>query len=361
MANLHPELFQPLNLGDLTLPNRIVLAPMTRSRAVQGDIQNPLAATYYSQRASAGLLITEGTQVSRMGVGYIRTPGIFTDAQQEAWRQVTEAVHKVGGRIFAQLWHVGRISHSSLLPDGQAPLAPSAIPAQGMAYTSTGPQPLSTPRALTTPEVKGVIGEFEQAAQRARAAGFDGVELHGANGYLIDQFLRDGSNQRTDEYGGDVQGRMRFLLELVEAVQGSFVKDRIGVRISPTGTFNDQKDSDPRGTFLQVAAALRGKVGYLHAIDAVGGQMKTESERLSVYLKEAFGGVYMVNGGFDGASAAKSVGSGEADLVSFGASFLANPDLPRRIALGAEWNTPDRNTFYMGEEKGYTDYPELAP
>ena len=361
MSNLHPELFQPLNLGDLTLPNRIVLAPMTRSRAVHGDIQNPLAATYYSQRASAGLLITEGTQVSAMGVGYIRTPGIYTDAQQEAWRQVTDAVHAAGGRIFAQLWHVGRISHSSLLPDGQAPVAPSALVAKGMAFTATGPQPLSTPRALSTLEVKAVVGEFERAAQRARAAGFDGVELHGANGYLIDQFLRDGSNHRTDEYGGDINGRMRFLLELVEAARGSFPRERVGVRISPNGTFNDQQDSDPRGTFLQVAAALRGKIGYLHGIDGVGGPMKAEAERLSVYLKEAFGGIYMVNGGFDGATGAEAIRSGEADLVSFGSSFLANPDLPRRIALGAELNTPDRNTFYMGEEKGYTDYPNLAP
>ncbi|MFO1055457.1 MAG: alkene reductase [Dongiaceae bacterium] len=351
-----PDLFTPIAIGALTLPNRVVMAPMTRNRAGEGNAPVPLNATYYAQRASAGLLVTEASQVSPQGVGYPRTPGIHTDSQVEGWRAVTAAVHAAGGRIFLQLWHVGRISHPSLQPGGAAPVAPSAIAAAGQAVTYTGMQPFPTPRALETDEVPQVVAQYAEGARRAQAAGFDGVELHAANGYLIDQFLRDGTNKRTDRYGGGVANRARFLLEVTEAVAGVWGAGRVGVRLSPRGEFNDMHDTDPAATFGHAAAALSGfGLAYLHIVEPVG-----TPDPLAPALKAAFNGPLMVNGGYDRAAADAAIAAGQADLVSFGATFLANPDLPARLRAGLPLNPPDRETFYGGTAKGYTDYPAHA-
>jgi N-ethylmaleimide reductase len=350
-----PDLFTPIQLGALALPNRIVMAPMTRNRAGAGNVPGALAAEYYRQRASAGLIVTEATQVSSQGVGYPGTPGIHDELQVAGWRRVTDAVHAAGGRIFLQLWHVGRISHPSLQPDGALPVAPSAIAAAGDAFTASGPQPFVTPRALATAEIPGVVGQFENGARLARAAGFDGVEIHGANGYLIDQFLRDGTNRRTDRYGGSLENRARFLLEVTEAVAGVWGADRVGVRLSPQSDFNDMHDSDPRATFGHAALALAPfGLAYLHVVEPVG-----TATPLALDLKEAFEGPLMVNGGYTRPLAEAVLARGEADLVSFGAPFLANPDLPLRLARNAPLNAPDPATFYGGDAHGYTDYPAL--
>ncbi len=351
-----PDLFTPFQLGALALPNRIVMAPMTRNRAGPGNVPGALAAQYYRQRASAGLIVTEATQVSSQGVGYPGTPGIHSAAQVAGWRRVTDAVHAGGGRIFLQLWHVGRISHPSLQPDGALPVAPSAIAAKGEAFTASGPQPFVTPRALETGEIPGVVGQFAEGARRALEAGFDGIEIHGANGYLIDQFLRDGTNRRTDRYGGTRENRARFLLEVTEAVAAVWGAERVGVRISPRSDFNDMSDSDPAATFGHVARALAPfGLAYLHVVEPVGA----DAAPLAPALKGAFGGPLMVNGGYTRPLAEAALVRGEADLVSFGASFLANPDLPSRLARNAPLNVPDPATFYGGTERGYTDYPAL--
>lgn len=361
MAMKSPGLFTPYTLGTLTLPNRVLMAPMTRSRATpEGYVPGPLAPLYYAQRASAGLIISEGTQVCQQGMGYVDTPGIHTQAQVEGWKKVTEAVHAAGGRIFAQLWHVGRASHSSFQPGGEAPVAPSAIAPQGTLHTAHGRQPFPTPRALELREIPEVVEQFAHGARCAREAGFDGVELHGANGYLIDEFLRDGSNHRTDAYGGSVANRARFLLELVEAVGAVWGAERVGVRISPRLGFNDMSDSNPAETFGYVARELSARrVGYLHVIEAVAGFMHTPGPRISPLLREQFKGAFIANGGHTRESALQALASGEADLVSFASLFLANPDLPERLRLNAPLNTPDRNTFYGGGAQGYTDYPRL--
>ena len=354
-------LFTPFQLGPLQLPNRIVMAPMTRNRAGHGNVPTALNTEYYRQRAAAGLIVTEGSQVSPQGVGYPGTPGIHTDAQVEGWRRVTDAVHGAGGRIFLQLWHVGRISHPSLQPAGALPVAPSAIAARGEAFTASGPQSFVVPRALETDEIAGVVAQFEDGARRALAAGFDGVEIHGANGYLIDQFLRDGTNRRTDRYGGSAPNRARFLLEVTEAVAGVWGAERVGVRLSPWNDFNDMQDSAPRATFGYAARALAPlKLAYLHLVEPVGG-VPAGAAPLAPELKTAFGGPLIVNGGYTGHLAEAALARGEADLVSFAASFLANPDLPARLRLGAPLNTPDPATFYGGDHHGYTDYPALAP
>ena len=351
-----PDLFTPIQMGPLALPNRVVMAPMTRNRAGAGNVPGALAAEYYRQRASAGLIVTEATQVSPQGVGYPGTPGIHDELQVAGWRRVTDAVHGAGGRIFLQLWHVGRISHPSLQPDGALPVAPSAIAAAGDAFTASGPQPFVTPRALETAEIPGVVAEFENGARRARAAGFDGVEIHAANGYLIDQFLRDGTNQRTDRYGGSLANRARFLLEVTEAVAHVWGPGRVGVRLSPQSPFNDMQDSDPRATFGHAALALAPLgLAYLHIVEPAGTLPPLVPD-----LKEAFGGPLMVNGGYTRALGETVLARGEADLVSFGASFLANPDLPLRLAYDAPLNPPDPATFYGGGARGYTDYPALA-
>lgn len=353
-------LLSPYTAGDLTLPNRVVLAPMTRSRAVAGNVPNPASARYYAQRASAGLLITEGTQVSPQGVGYIRTPGMHTPAQVEGWAGVTEAVHAAGGRIFAQLWHVGRVSHSDF-HRGALPVAPSAIAAAGDVFTAEGRKPLPTPRALETAEMTGIVEQFRAAALNARAAGFDGVELHGANGYLLDQFLRDGANQRTDHYGGSVSNRARLPLEVVDAVIDVWGPGRVGYKVSPHFDMFSMSDSDQAATFAHLAGELnRRGVFYLHVAEAIAGPRATPGPRITPMLRRVFEGTLIVNGGYDSTTGEAAVAGGGADLVAYGVPFLANPDLPERFRRDAPLNTPDAATFYAGEEKGYIDYPTLT-
>jgi N-ethylmaleimide reductase len=363
VANRRPQaespfkpLFLPYRLGNIELTNRLVMAPMTRSRALEQNVPNPLAATYYAQRASAGLIVTEATQVSPQGVGYIRTPGIHSAEQVAGWTRITQAVHRAGGKIFLQLWHVGRISH----PDfhgGELPVAPSAIAAQGQVFTAKGPQQMVTPRALTLAELPGIVEQFRRGAENAKAAGFDGVELHGANGYLLDQFLRDGTNKRTDAYGGTVENRARLPIEVAQAVIDVWGADRVGYRISPNGAFNSMSDTNPVQTFSYLAEQL-DKLGivYLHVVDPVADGAK----RVSPLLRRRFDRTYIVNGGFDLDSANTAIHGGEADLVAFGTRFLANPDLPQRYHVNASLNAPDQSTFYSGEDKGFTDYPFLT-
>jgi N-ethylmaleimide reductase len=348
-------LFQTYRLGHVDLGNRLVMAPMTRSRAIGGEVPNPLAAAYYAQRASAGLIVSEATQVSSQGVGYIRTPGIHSAAQVAGWTAITDAVHRAGGKIFLQLWHVGRVSHPDF-HDGALPVAPSAIAAQGQVFTAKGLQPMVTPRALDISELPGIVEQFRRGAENARAAGFDGVEIHGANGYLLDQFLRDGTNKRADAYGGSIEKRARLPLEVARAVVDVWGADRVGYRISPNGPYNSMSDSDPVRTFSYITEQLsRLGIVYLHVVDPVADGAK----RLSPLLRPKFARTYIVNGGYDAASASAVLRNGEADLVAFGVPFLANPDLPRRYRTGAPLNAPDQGTFYAGEEKGFTDYPAL--
>src|SRR4051812_19179917 len=316
------NLFTPIQLGPYELRNRLVMAPMTRSRAGEGNAVTELTVEYYAQRASAGLIVTEGTQVSPQGVGYTHTPGIHTDAQAAAWRRVTDAVHAQGGRIFAQLWHVGRVSHPSF-HGGQLPVAPSAIGFEGQVLTYAGMQPFVAPRALETDEVAGVVEQFAEGARRAWDAGFDGVELHGANGYLIDQFLRDGSNQRTDRYGGSLNTRVRFLAEVTQAVVDVWGGDRVGVRLSPKVAANGMSDSDPEATFSYAAYALNPfGLAYLHVIEALGGPMAQPGPRVTPALRAIFRGPLIANGGYTGEAANQAIARGEADLVSFAVAFL---------------------------------------
>jgi N-ethylmaleimide reductase len=359
-------LLSPLQLGALHLPNRVIMAPMTRSRAGEGSVPRPLNGAYYEQRASAGLIITEATQVAPEGVGYAGTPGIHTGAQVEGWRAVTRAVHRSGGRIFLQLWHVGRISHPSLQPGGALPVAPSAIAPAGETHTSAGAAvPFVTPRALETAEIPAVVRQYAEGARNAREAGFDGVELHGANGYLIDQFLRSGTNTRGDRYGGSVENRARFLLEVTAAVVEVWGAGRVGVRFSPTGAFNDMHDDDPLRTFTHAASALNDfTLAYLHVVEARPQADAATTKQAGVYvtpaLRRVFHGSLVVNAGYDRDSAEAAIREGAADAVAFATAFLANPDLPRRFALGAPLNVPDRATFYGGDAHGYIDYPALA-
>ena len=351
------DLFTPIELGALALKNRIVMAPMTRSRAGAGNVPHALNATYYAQRASAGLIVSEATQISPQGVGYPGTPGIHSRAQIEGWKLVTRAVHERGGRIFLQLWHVGRISHPSLQPNGGLPVAPSAIRPAGEVYTANGPQPFVTPRALSTEEIAGVIDDFRKAAINAIAAGADGVELHAANGYLIDQFLRDGSNQRSDRYGGTLQNRARLLLEVTRAIVEVCGAGRVGVRLAPVSSFNDMRDSDPQRTFEYAAAQLSGfGLAYLHVVETGADQQPFDFGR----LRRAFAGEYIANGGYTRERAEQALTLGDADMIAFGSAFLANPDLPERFAAAAALNRPDAATFYGGDAKGYIDYPPLA-
>lgn len=356
------NLFSPIQLGAYTLPNRVVMAPLTRNRAGEGNVPTELNATYYAQRASAGLLISEATQVSTYGQGYPATPGIHSPEQVEGWKLVTDAVHARGGRIFLQLWHVGRISHPSLQPDGVLPVAPSAIaPAEGEAMTYEGPKPYVTPRALETDELPGIVEAYRQGAENALAAGFDGVEIHGANGYLLDQFLRDGTNQRTDAYGGSVENRARLLLEVTAAVVGVWGANRVGVRLSPSSTFNSMTDSDPKATFGYAVDALnRFGLAYLHLLEPSEADERHGGTLIPTsYFRPMFKGVLMVNWDYDRDKANAAIASGAADLVSFGKLFIANPDLPERFQANASLNEPDPSTFYGGSEKGYIDYPAL--
>lgn len=356
-----PDLFTPYDLGGLALPHRVVMAPMTRNRAGEGFAPTELNARYYAQRASAALVITEASQVSRRGLGYPDTPGIYDDEQIRGWRRVTRAVHDEGGRIFVQLFHTGRISHPDLQPDGQLPVAPSSVKPEGETMTHDGMKPFVTPRALETGEIAAIVEEFRAAAANAREAGFDGVEVHGANGYLIDQFLRDRTNRRDDGYGGSPANRFRLLGEVLAALFETWPSRRVGVRISPSGTFNDMGDSDPEATFEEVVSRLDElDLGYLHVIEANetdrrNGATVVETE----LLRRRYGGALMVNGGYDRESGERAVARGLAELVSFGTPFLANPDLPRRLRLDAELNEPDSSSFYGGGREGYVDYPTL--
>lgn len=355
------NLFSTFGLGNLELKNRVVMAPMTRSRALEGNVPNPIAITYYEQRASAGLIITEGSQVSPQGVGYIRTPGIHSAEQVEGWKKITSVVHKKGGKIFLQLWHCGRVSHPDF-HDGELPVAPSAVGFDGEAYTPLGRKKTVVPRALEISEIAGVVEQFRKAAQNAKDAGFDGVEIHGANGYLLDQFTRDGANKRTDAYGGSVENRIRFPLEVTKAVVSVFGADRVGYRVSPHNPFNGMLDSNPVETFSALARGLdQLGIGYLHILEAITGQMHVPNVTpLTPILRSIFKGAYIVNGGYDKASAHAALERDEADLIAFGVPYISNPDLVERLQKNAPLNAPDFATFYMGEEKGYIDYPALV-
>ncbi|MFP3874304.1 MAG: alkene reductase [Thiohalophilus sp.] len=350
------NLFDPTKIGDLTLANRMVMAPMTRNRAVEDNVPNPLAVTYYQQRAAAGLIITEASQVSPEGVGYPATPGIHSEAQVDGWRRIVDAVHDAGGRIFIQLWYCGRISHPDLLPDHATPVAPSAIRPEGDAFTYEGPKPFIQPRALETDEIPGIVAQYQHSANMARQAGFDGVEVHGANGYLIDQFLRDGTNRREDAYGGSVENRMRLLNDVLDAVCTVWPANRVGVRLTPENSFNDMSDSDPQHHFGYFIRRLSSRgLAYLHLLE---GDMINKSRTLDYRaLRDQFDGPYMANNGYDKTRAQAAIEQGDADLIAFGVPFLANPDLVRRFKEDLPLNEPDQSTFYGGDEKGYTDYP----
>ncbi len=349
-----PTLFDPLRVGALTLPNRIVMAPLTRSRATDDRVPTPLMREYYVQRASAGMILTEATSVTPMGVGYARTPGIWSEAQVEGWRHITEGVHQAGGRIVMQLWHVGRISDPSFL-GGQPPVAPSAIAANGHVSLLRPERPYPMPRALATDEIPGVIEAYRLGAENAQKAGFDGVELHGANGYLLDQFLQDSTNHRDDGYGGSIENRARLMLEATDAVVSVWGADRVGMHLAPRADAHDMGDSDRAATFGYVARELgKRKLAFICAREHIA------DDRLGPALKAAFGGVYIVNEKFTYEQAEADLAEGRADAVAFGVKFIANPDLPERFRAGAALNDPQPvATFYGGGAQGYTDYPAL--
>jgi 2,4-dienoyl-CoA reductase-like NADH-dependent reductase (Old Yellow Enzyme family) len=348
-----PTLFDPLQAGDLCLPNRILMAPLTRGRAGETRVPNVLMAQYYEQRAGAGLIISEATSVAPAGVGYAGTPGIWSREQGEGWKLVTRAVHRAGGRIFLQLWHVGRISHPVFL-DGAAPVAPTAIAPNGHVSLMRPQTPYVTPRALERSEIPEVIEAFRRGAQNAQEAGFDGVELHAANGYLIDQFLQDSTNRRGDDYGGTVENRARLLLETVDELISIWGAGRVGVHLAPRGDSHDMGDSDLVGTFCYVARELgERRVAFLCAREHFG------PDRIGPQLKAAFAGVYIVNESFTPGTAARAVAAGDADGVAFGKLFIANPDLPQRMACGAPLNRWNAETFYGGGRCGYVDYPQM--
>ena len=366
------SMFSQLSAGSIQLKHRIVMAPLTRMRAAQpGNTPNEMNARYYAQRASAGgLLISEATQISQTGQGYPATPGIHSPEQVEGWRLVTEAVHSEGGLIFLQLWHVGRISHSSLQPAGALPVAPSAVvPAGKEAFTASGERvPFETPRALELDEIPSIVDEYRDAARNALAAGFDGVEVHAANGYLLDQFLRDGTNRRTDRYGGSFENRARLLWEVLEAVGEVFGLERVGVRLSPLGTFNDMRDSDPVGLFGFVLRELAKKpIAYVHLIEARADERPPEENvalgsgaaPTAKLFRPFYPGVLIGAGGFTRGSASEAIAAGIVDAVAFGKLFISNPDLPLRLKDDRTLNGYDPATFYGGGAQGYTDYPAL--
>ena len=367
------SLFQPFRLGPFNLPHRIVMAPLTRSRARQpGNVPSSLAACYYAQRASAALIVSEATQVSMQGQGYAWTPGIHSREQVEAWHRVTKAVHQANGLIFNQLWHVGRISHPALQPDNMLPVAPSAIIPGGKAFIENERGegelvPFVRPRALIIDEIPYLVGQYERAAKNAREADFDGVEIHAANGYLLDQFIESGTNQRTDAYGGSVENRARLLFEIAEALMPIWGPDRIGVRLSPLGRLNDIHDDNPETTFGYIAERLSDySLAYLHIVNPGMEQMQNGKQpdpralNMVEMIRKKFKGTLIVAGGFEAETAARWLREGRADLIAFGRKFIANPDLPERLRVGAPFNIDDPTTYYGGGEKGYTDYPSLA-
>jgi N-ethylmaleimide reductase len=355
------KLFEPYQLGPLKLPNRLVMAPLTRNRAVEGFVPGPLAAEYYSQRASAGLLVTEASQVSQQGQGYQDTPGIYSKEQVAGWRKVTDAVHARGGRIFIQLWHVGRISHISLQPNGGAPVGPSAIRAKGKTFVGGTFTDISEPRALALEEIPNIIEDFRRGAANALQAGFDGVEIHGANGYLLDQFAKDGANKRSDAYGGSIENRAKLMLEVSRVVASEAGAERTGIRISPVTPSNDISDSDPQALFDHIVDRLNAlKLVYLHVVEGATGGPRDIAPFDYASLRKRFSGAYMANNGYDAELANKVLAADEADLIAFGKLYIANPDLAERLKRGTPLNTPDKATFYGGGAKGYTDYPVLG-
>ncbi|OZI46571.1 alkene reductase [Bordetella genomosp. 5] len=367
-------LFDPVTAGDLKLANRIVMAPLTRNRSPNA-VPLPITATYYAQRASAGLLITEATAITHQGQGYADVPGLYAPEQLEGWRRVTDAVHAKGGKIVVQMWHVGRISHNSLQPGNQAPVAPSAVQANSKTFLIDAEGKgsfvaTSVPRALELDELPGIVADYRRAARAAIEAGFDGVELHAANGYLIDQFLRSGSNKRTDAYGGSIENRARLLFEVMDALTDEIGAGRVGIRLSPVTPANDASDDQPQPLFDYVAGKLGGYgLAYVHVIEGATGGPRDykQGERPFDYaaFKQAYRdaggkGAWMVNNGYDGKLAEEAVASGDADLVAFGKAYIANPDLVERLRQKAGLNEADKSTFYGGGERGYTDYPTLA-
>jgi N-ethylmaleimide reductase len=356
-----PTLFDPLQAGELQLANRVVMAPLTRNRAAPGRVPAALAQAYYAQRADAGLIITEATQIRPDGQGYLDTPGIYSAEQVAAWRRITDAVHQRGGKIVVQLWHVGRISHVSLLPEGEVPVSSTARAARTKTFTTQGFEPVSAPRALRTDEIPALVQNYRDAARRAIEAGFDGVEVHGANGYLIDQFLRDSCNDRTDAYGGSIENRTRLLREVMQAVSAEIGGGRTGLRLSPVTPSNDiGQDSDPQALFNAAVEQLQPlKLAFLHVVEGATGGPRDVAPFDYEQLRQRFEGSWMVNNGYDRQMALDAVASGRADLVAFGRPFISNPDLVRRLHEGAPLAPADSKTFYGGGAHGYTDYPSL--
>ncbi len=361
MSHAPATLFEPYKLGDLTLPNRIVMAPLTRNRAGAGLVPTDLTAQYYAQRATAGLLITEASQISPEGQGYQDTPGIYSPEQIAAWKKVTQAVHDAGGRIFLQAWHVGRISHTSLQPGGKAPVAPSALRANSKTYVNNGFAEVSEPRALDLSEIPALVESYRVAAANTIAAGFDGIEIHAANGYLLDQFLRDGANKRTDAYGGSIENRARLLLEVMAAVIKEIGAARTALRLSPVSPANDLADSNPQALFNYVIEQLETlKPVYIHVVEgATGGPRDVAPDFDFEALRQRYSGAWMVNNGYDKALAERALADGKADLVAFGRPFISNPDLVERLRRNAPLNALDGSTLYGGGAHGYTDYPTL--
>ncbi|MGV7215508.1 alkene reductase [Bradyrhizobium sp. UFLA05-112] len=358
----HPtKLFEPYKLGPISLANRFVMAPLTRNRAAPGTfVPSLLAADYYGQRASAGLLVTEASQISQQGQGYQDTPGIYSKDQVAGWRKVTDRVHERGGRIFIQLWHVGRISHTALQANGGAPVAPSAIRAKGKTFVNGTFADVSEPRALELAEIPGIIDDFKRATKNALEAGFDGVEIHGANGYLLDQFAKDGANKRTDAYGGSIENRAKLMLEVSKAVAAEAGADRTGIRISPVTPANDISDSNPQALFDHIVDGLNAlKLVYLHVVEGATGGPRDFAPFDYLDLRKRFSGTYIANNGYDFELATKVLETGAADLIAFGKPFISNPDLVERLKKNAPLNDWDKNTFYGGGAKGYTDYPTL--
>jgi N-ethylmaleimide reductase len=355
------KLFEPYQLGPITLPNRAVMAPLTRNRAVPpGMVPSPLAADYYAQRASAGLLITEASQVSQQGQGYQDTPGIYSREQIAGWRKITDRVHANQGRIFIQLWHVGRVSHTTLQPGGGAPVAPSAIRAKGKTFVGGIFTDISEPRALELGEIPGIIDSFKRGAANAIEAGFDGVEIHGANGYLLDQFAKDGANKRTDAYGGSIENRARLMLEVSKAVADEIGPERTGIRISPVTPANDISDSNPQVLFDYITDQLEAlRLVYIHVIEGATGGPRDFAPFDYASLRKRFSRAYIANNGYDFELATRVLAADAADLIAFGKPFISNPDLVERLKAGAPLNAPDKATFYGGGAKGYTDYPAL--
>lgn len=348
-----PTLFDPLRIGNIELDNRIVMAPMTRSRANDEGVQPSYAARYYSQRASAGLIVTEATNVSPMAKGYVRTPGIYTSEQIESWRNVTRAVHARGGKIFMQIFHTGRIALPDFLPDNAQPVAPSAVRAKGSNYTDDGMKEFVTPREITSAEIAQTITDFGKAAENVITAGFDGVELHSASGYLVQQFLTTNVNLRTDDYGGSIENRTRFLFAVLDAMANAVGSQRVGVKFSPQIKFNDIEENDADEVYPYILGRLNDKrLSYVHVADVGGGGWHAK-------LRRHYNGVYFANGGFTRDSGAELLAQGDADAIVYGTKFLANPDLPERFKRGASLNDPDRATYYSSGERGYTDYQTL--